>query len=84
MADHRDAKDWPEGCIALVGPGADETVIRTAWTQLAEASGGVWRLTVQPVVPHVEVHFRPPQSESSRADALLTPIRDLGATLSGR
>jgi hypothetical protein len=82
--DQRQVQEWPEGCLALVGPGADEAAVRSAWGRLAKASGGVWRLTVQPVVPHLEVHFRPPLSVSSPADGLLTPIRDLAATVAGR
>jgi hypothetical protein len=72
--------DWPDGGVAVAGAGADETAVRTAWTKLARATGGVWRLTVQPVVPHVEVHFRPPAADANPA-AVLTPIRDLAADL---
>jgi hypothetical protein len=78
--DHRRVQDWPDGCVAIVGQGADEATIRSAWSRLAKASGGVWRLTVQPIVPHLEVHFRPPARESN-ADGVLAPIRDLAASL---
>jgi hypothetical protein len=73
--------DWPAGCIALAGPGADVAVIRSTWDRLGKASEGVWRLTVQPVVPHLEVHLRPPASERVASDQVLGPIRDLAATL---
>jgi hypothetical protein len=72
---------WPDGCIALAGPGADEAVIRSTWDRLGKASEGVWRLTVQPVVPHLEVHLRPPAIDSVSSDRVLSPIRDLAATL---
>lgn len=75
-------RDWPGGCVALAGPGADEAAVRTAWTKLTSATDGVWRLTVQPVVPHVEVHFRPPARTSNPA-GVLAPIRDLATRLSG-
>jgi len=81
--DQSQAQDWPGGCIAIVGPGADEAAVRSAWGQLAKSSGGVWRMTVQPIVPHVEVHFLPPVSPDTTADAVLRPIRDLAATLAG-
>jgi hypothetical protein len=81
--DQSHEQDWPGGCIAIVGPGADEAAVRSAWGRLANDSGGVWRLTVQPIVPHVEVHFRPPVSTSTTADAVLAPIRELAATLAG-
>jgi hypothetical protein len=73
--------DWPNGCVALVGPGADETAVRSAWDRLGKASGGVWRLTVQPVVPHLEVHLRPPLTDRVASDRMLAPIRDLAAWL---
>jgi hypothetical protein len=73
--------DWPDGCIALAGPGADDALIRSTWDRLGKASGGVWRLTVQPVVPHLEVHLRPPDLDRVASDQVLGPIRDLAATL---
>ena len=76
------ALQWSGGGVALVGPGADEAAIRAAWDELEKATGGVWRLTVQPLVPHVEVHFLPPPSGNT-AERVLTPIRDLAATLAG-
>jgi hypothetical protein len=81
--DQPHAQAWPGGSIALVGPGADEAAVRSAWGRLASATGGVWRLTVQPLVPHVEVHFLPPASKSTTADGVLTPIRELAATVAG-
>jgi hypothetical protein len=87
--DRRRVADWPGGGIALVGEGAeeaDEGAVRAAWSRLASASGGVWRLTVQPIVPHVEVHFRPPPSKGAAgggADGALAPIRDLAVALAG-
>ena len=80
-ADRSRVEDWPDGAVALVGAGADDAAIRSAWTRLTKASGGVWRLTVQPLVPHVEVHFRPPASERTAAGAVIAPIRELAATL---
>jgi hypothetical protein len=75
--------EWPDGCVALVGPGADEATVRSAWDRLGKASAGVWRLTVQPVVPHLEVHLRPPLTDRVASDRMLAPIRDLAARLVG-
>lgn len=72
---------WPEGCIALAGAGADQAAVRSTWDRLRVASEGVWRLTVQPVVPHLEVHLRPPPIGGVASDRVLAPIRDLAATL---
>ena len=71
---------WPDACVARAGPGADHTAVRSMWDRLTGAGAAVWKLTVQPVVPHLEVHVRPPETGSG-ADRLLTPIRDLAASL---
>ena len=73
--------EWPDGCIALASPGADEAAIRSTWAELGQASRGVWRLTVQPVVPHLQVHLRPPELGDVASDRVVGPIRDLAATL---
>lgn len=72
---------WPGGSIARVGPGADEAAVRTTWQRLSQASGGVWRLSIQPVVPHLEVHLRPPAPDAVRAELVLNPIRELSSML---
>jgi hypothetical protein len=72
---------WPDGCVALAGPGADEATVRSAWDRLGRVSAGVWRLTIQPVVPHLEVHLRPPSIASVSSDRVIAPIRDLAAAL---
>jgi hypothetical protein len=76
--------DWADGVVAIAGPGADDARVRSTWTRLSEASDGVWRLTIQPVVPHLEVHVRPPAAGRTGADRLLTPIRDLAISLTER
>jgi hypothetical protein len=73
--------DWADGIVARASPGADTSTARTAWDRLAEVSDAVWRVTVQPVVPHLEVHLRPPDPRLVSADRVLAPIRDLGDTL---
>jgi len=69
--------------VALAGPGADESLIRGAWDRLSGLTSGVWRLTVQPVVPHLEVHFRPPVGDGAGSERIVGPIRDLAAKLAG-
>jgi hypothetical protein len=76
--------DWPGDCVARAGPGADEAAIRSIWGRLAQAGDGVWKLSVQPVVPHLEVHVRPPASGAGDAAELLSPIRDLATRLAER
>jgi hypothetical protein len=75
---------WPGDAVARAGPGTDEAAIRSTWDRLTRASGGVWRLTIQPVVPHLEIHVRPPTANAGGAVELLAPIRDVAATLAAR
>jgi hypothetical protein len=77
-------RDWPGGCVAHVGPGADEAAVASTWQRLTNASGGLWRLAVQPVVPHLEIHLRPPAPGTVTADRVLDPIRELAETLARR
>jgi hypothetical protein len=75
--------EWPDGALAYGDDGADEASVRATWTRL-RATSDVWRLTVQPVVPHLEVHLRPPREPDVAADRVLGPIRDLAAVLAAR
>jgi hypothetical protein len=77
------ALDWPDGALGRGDPGSDEPLVRDAWTRLASLSEGVWKLTVQQVVPHLEVHVRPAPAAHA-ADELLIPIRDLAMKLAER
>lgn len=76
---------WPgEGVVARVyGPG-DESLLRSTWERLERASGGVWKLAVQPVVPHIEVHVRPPESGRVSSERLLAAVGDLARGLSAK
>lgn len=74
---------WPgDGVDAWASEGADERAARAAWERLGKASGGVWKLTVQPLVPHLEVHVLPPDLDQVPADRLLSTVADLGRELS--
>jgi hypothetical protein len=83
-----DDADWPavhaDGTSVRASSGADEAAVRATWDRLAKATGGVWRLTVQPIVPHLEVHFRPPPTAGVPGDRVLAPIHDLATTLAAR
>ncbi len=72
--------DWPRGCVAMAGPGADVAAAREAWDRLGRASAGVWRMTIQPVVPHMEIHLRPP-ADGGSAERIVVPIRELAIAI---
>jgi hypothetical protein len=75
---------WPDGITGYAAAGADEQLIREAWRSFERASGGVWKVAVQPVVPHLEVHVRPPDRDRVQADRLLGAVRDVAVRLTHR
>jgi hypothetical protein len=68
--------EWGEVNVAH-SPGADPEAVRALWDRLAEASGGVWRLSVRRDHPHLEVHVLPPDRPSS-ATPLIEAFRETG------
>lgn len=50
--------------------------LRSWWEQLAGVSGGVWRISVSPTVPHLELHFLPP-AEGANSLRLIQAVREL-------
>jgi hypothetical protein len=72
-----------EVLVAYASEGADPSSAAATWDRLDEVTGGVWRLTIQPVVPHLEVHVRPPALDQVPAEQVIRAIRDLWAQLAG-
>jgi hypothetical protein len=62
---------------AGVSPG-DVAATRKVWERLDKVTGGVWRLSVRNLAPHVEVHVEPPDGEEVRARDLIGTFQDLG------
>lgn len=63
--------------------GADVAVLERAWSALARTGSGMWRISVRPLVPHLEVHA-PVPSPSADARVFLDALRDLGVALTER
>jgi hypothetical protein len=82
-AEGETAVEWTAGITARASAGADVAVARQAWDRLAAVTDGVWRMTIQPVVPHLEVHFRPARSAVS-SDRPISAIADLGRAVGSR
>lgn len=55
--------------------------LRAAWERLARVSGGAWRVSIRPTVPHLEIHLLPPDPEHASARQLLGEVRDIAAGL---
>ena len=76
--------DWPGEALAHGRGRRDPASIqaaRTAWTRLAAASGGVWRVSVRQTVPHLEVHVLPPDLAAVQSEPLIEAIRGLAAEI---
>ncbi|MGH2391940.1 MAG: hypothetical protein ACRDGH_00385 [Candidatus Limnocylindria bacterium] len=74
--------DWPGDALAHGRGHPDPATVqaaRTAWTRLAAASGGVWRVSVRQTVPHLEVHVLPPDLRAIGSEPLIEAIRGLAA-----
>jgi hypothetical protein len=63
---------------------ADLSSLRTHWNALARDSGGAWRISVRPTVPHLEVHLLTPDPERASARRLLDEVGDLARSLAPR
>lgn len=62
--------------------GADVPALRTHWDRLSRHSGGAWRVSVRPTVPHLEIHLLPPDPDQASARQLLAAVGDLAAAVS--
>jgi hypothetical protein len=76
--------DWDRSGLAVFhAPGSDPAPVLSSYDRLAEASGGVWRLSIGREPPHLEVHVRPPEAAAGTPDAegLLGAFADLARTV---
>jgi hypothetical protein len=78
-----DTADWDDEHIRVLhAPAADVDGARAAWQTLAEASGGVWRLSIRRTPPHLQVHVLPPDTNTVGAEQLIEAFRELARTVS--
>jgi hypothetical protein len=75
---------WADGVVANLDHNADEALVHEAWRQFEQVTAGIWRMTIQPVVPHLEVHVRPPDRDSVGAERLTRAFLDLAKRLDAR
>ncbi len=77
---HRE-RTWTDGAGAEVqlrhDDGADLARLRGFWDRLHRLSGGTWRISVRPLVPHLEIHLLVPPLQVSDARQLLGTVREL-------
>lgn len=56
---------------------ADLAELRAHWDRLVRQSGGAWRLSVRPTVPHLEIHLLPPDVEQASSRQLMREVTEL-------
>jgi hypothetical protein len=73
--------DWGPEVRVRYSPGTDIAAMHRTWDRLAAASGGLWRLSVQRVVPHLEVHLIPPDTAAVPSERLFRTVIELAEEL---
>jgi hypothetical protein len=63
---------------------AELDALRDHWNRLARHTDGTWRISVRSTVPHLEIHFLPPDPDVADARALFDEVGALAMTVSGR
>ena len=63
---------------------ADLATLGSLWNRLARNSGGAWRLSVRPTVPHLEIHLLLPEIDRASARQLLADVGELAGAVSPR
>jgi hypothetical protein len=82
-----DAADWEEADWGVEHvsvrhrPSVQADEARRYWHELGEATGGMWRLSIRRVPPHVEIHVLPPDLGAIRSDRLFAAFRDMALSL---
>jgi hypothetical protein len=91
-AEHLDDGDRPVVETTWTDPGGATVKVRRdpefrlaeigrLWDRLGKVSGGAWRLSIRPTVPHLEIHLLPPDPAKVSAHLLLGEVRDIAAGL---
>lgn len=77
--------DWTDGAGAAVrlryDPEFGAVELERLWDRLARVSGGPWRISIRPTIPHVEIHLLPPDPERVSALSLMREVREIATAL---
>jgi hypothetical protein len=58
-------------------PDVDAAEIERLWDRIGRVSGGTWRISIRPTVPHLELHVLPPDPDQSSSRELLREVREI-------
>lgn len=67
---------------ARLDANTDTAALRSLVERVSRLSGGVWRASVRPTVPHLELHLIPPDTTAVAARQLLDAVTDAAKGLS--
>jgi hypothetical protein len=89
LADSEEAPErrtsWTDASGASIevrhDPDVEAAEIERLWEQLRRVSGGAWRISIRPTVPHLEIHLLPPDPERASSRELLDVVREIAGGL---
>ena len=58
-------------------PDVETDGIERLWDRLGRVSGGAWRISIRPTVPHLEIHLLPPDPDRTSSRELLREVREI-------
>jgi hypothetical protein len=77
--------DWADGAGTRVALAHDADLgsaeLMEMWERLRSVAGDVWRVSVRPTVPHLEIHLPLPAVEATSSRRILTEVRDIASHL---
>jgi len=62
-------------------PDFDVAMLERLWEQVRRVSGGAWRISIRPTIPHLEIHLLPPDPDQSSSRELLSEVREIATSL---
>ncbi len=62
-------------------PDLEAREIQRLWDRLGRVSGGAWRVSIRPTVPHLEIHLLPPDPDRTSSRELLGEVREIASGL---
>ncbi len=76
---------WTDSADAQVqlhhDPEVEPAELQRLWERLGRVSGGAWRISIRPTMPHLEIHLLPPDPERVAARSLLDEVREIALGL---
>jgi hypothetical protein len=62
-------------------PDFDVAALEHLWDRLGRVSGGAWRISIRPTIPHLEIHLLPPDPGRTSSRELMSEVRDIATGL---